>query len=129
MISLPCTARRQLETRIGLARAQAESGPILYPLDDPDLVAVIVVFLVAFGAGVGCGLVPRVVFEMASYTVLERFAGAEILAFAAGGYDFGPPMVACWAHEEFAGAHFAGGWWGLWTEEDAWYVRYPGEKG
>lgn len=71
MLSLPSMAGRQLETRIGLARAQAESGPILDPFDYPDLVAVIVVFLVAFGAGVGCGSVAWVVFETPSYTVLE----------------------------------------------------------
>lgn len=106
ILSLPRTTTRQFPPRIGLARAPADTAAILNTLDHPHLFAVIVVFLVAFGAGIGCAFVPWVLLQIASYTVLERFAGAEVFAFAAGGYDFGPPVVACWAHEEFAGAHF-----------------------
>lgn len=59
------------KTAIRLAGARATSVPIHNTLDHPDLFAVIVVFLVTLRAGLGLGLVHRMVLWRASFTVLE----------------------------------------------------------
>lgn len=105
ILGLPRTIARHFETEIRLVGTRADFAPIQKLFDHPDLCGVIVVLLVASRAGVVLGLVLRMVREKASSTVLERCTGADVLAFAAGSEDLGPPMAARWTLEDFGGAH------------------------